>query len=246
LLIDFREPSDAGGDLDRWRMAEAEAFVAIRVPADHHERVCDWKATMKGNAAVLSLRVRSPDACIDRASALAEPGITTEVSDRLVELAKSASRAQAFVIELVVDASPSSVCDGDPCAVVGAAASAMKRHFRNMADGHTRRIANNFQYARFSSLMGLLCVVFMLGCAQAIPDDAGSVLSSIRESLTIFAWVAMWKPAELWLYAHWPERYWRRLAGRLADARVVVRSEGASLAPDASSPGAAVLSRQAD
>lgn len=203
---------------------------------------------MKGSAAVLSLRVRSPDACIDRASPLAEPGITADVSDRLVELAKTASRSQAFVIELVVDASPSpsQVCAADSRVVVGAAASAMKRHFRNMADGHARRIANNFQYARFSSLMGLLCVVIMLGCAQAIPDDAGSVLSSIRESLTIFAWVAMWKPAELWLYAHWPERYWRRLAGRLADARVVVRCEGASFAPDASSPGAAVLSRKAD
>ncbi|AOF82633.1 hypothetical protein BSY238_1387 [Methyloversatilis sp. RAC08] len=189
---------------------------------------------MKGNAAVLSLRLRSADAGIDRASALAEPGITAEVSDRLVELAKKARRSQAFIIELVVDASSWPACESDRHAVVDAAAPAMKRHFRNMADVHTQRIANNFQYARFSSLMGLLCVVIMLGSAQAIPDDAGSVLSSIRESLTIFAWVAMWKPAELWLYAHWPERYWRRLAGRLADARVVVRIEGASLPLDAS------------
>lgn len=193
---------------------------------------------MKGNAVVLSLRVRSPDVCIDRASALAEPGIVAEVSDRLVELAKKARRSQAFVIELVVEVSPAPVFDGDFHAAVDAdsVASAMKRHFRQMAERHTQRIASNFQYARFSSLMGLLCVIFMLGCAQAVPDDAGSVLSSVRESLTIFAWVAMWKPAELWLYAHWPERYWRDMAGRLADARVVVRGEGALLPPDASSP----------
>jgi hypothetical protein len=180
---------------------------------------------VEGHEAVLSLRVRSPDACIDQASAFAEPGIAAEVSDRLVELAKRAGRSQAFVIELVVEVSPSPNCDGD--FHVDAAAAAMRRHFSQMAERHTQRIAGNFRYARFSSLMGLLCVVVMLGCAQAVPDDAGSVLSSVRESLTIFAWVAMWKPAELWLYAHWPERYWRDMARRLADARVVLRSEGA-------------------
>lgn len=192
---------------------------------------------MEGNEAVLSLRVRSPGGCIDRASAFAEPGITAEVSDRLVELAKKVRQSQALVIELVVEVTGSPTRDADLDAVV----AALKRHFRQMTDRHTQRIASNFQYARFSSLTGLLCVIVMLGCAQAVPDDAGSVLSSVRESLTIFAWVAMWKPAELWLYAHWPERYRRRLARRLADARVVLRGDGASLvsAVSAASPEAA-------
>ncbi len=198
---------------------------------------------MEGNEAVLSLRVRSPGDCIDRASAFAEPGITTEVSERLVELAKKTRQSQSLVIELVVEVTGSPTRDADLDATV----AALKRHFRQMTDRYTQRIASNFQYARFSSLTGLLCVIVMLGCAQAVPDDAGSVLSSVRESLTIFAWVAMWKPAELWLYAHWPERYWRRLARRLADARVVLRGDGASVssAVSAVSPEVA-LSRESD
>jgi len=41
--------------------------------------------------------------------------------------------------------------------------------------------------------------VVLLACSQAIPEDAGKLLNGVRESLNIFAWVAMWRPAELWL-----------------------------------------------
>lgn len=63
------------------------------------------------------------------------------------------------------------------------------------------------------------------GCAQLVPENAGTLMSAVRESLTIFAWVAMWKPAELWLYAHWPERYWRTLLLRLSRASVSIGFE---------------------
>ena len=85
-------------------------------------------------------------------------------------------------------------------------------------------IRDIFRFARVSTAVGLLCVVLLLACAQAIPEDAGKRMNGVRESLNIFAWVAMWRPAELWLYAHLPERHWRRLALRLARATVSVES----------------------
>lgn len=104
----------------------------------------------------------------------------------------------------------------------------VRSHFDRMAENHTRRINDIFRYARVTSVVGLLVVILLLGSAQAISDDAGKVMAGLRESLTIFAWVAMWKPAELWLYAHWPERHWRRLALRLVKARIRLVSESAT------------------
>lgn len=77
----------------------------------------------------------------------------------------------------------------------------------------------------------------LLACAQAIPDEAGKLMLGVRESLTIFAWVAMWRPAELWLYAHLPERHWRRLARRLSAAKVRIESStGAPAATPETAP----------
>lgn len=96
----------------------------------------------------------------------------------------------------------------------------LQAHFARVAHRHDLQIRDIFRFARVSTAVGLLCVVVLLACAQAIPDDAGKLMNGLRESLNIFAWVAMWRPAELWLYAHLPERHWRRLALRLGGAKV--------------------------
>ncbi|MHB1373386.1 MAG: hypothetical protein ACYC5W_17715 [Thauera sp.] len=97
-------------------------------------------------------------------------------------------------------------------------------HFARVAHRHDLQIRDIFRFARVSTAVGLLCVIVLLACAQAIPDDAGKLMNGLRESLNIFAWVAMWRPAELWLYAHLPERHWRRLALRLGGATVSVEA----------------------
>ena len=109
-----------------------------------------------------------------------------------------------------------------------AIATRVHTHFTRVAQRHALQIRDIFRFARVSTAVGLLCVVVLLACAQAIPEDAGKLLNGVRESLNIFAWVAMWRPAELWLYAHLPERHWRRLALRLARATVSVESTPAA------------------
>jgi hypothetical protein len=52
----------------------------------------------------------------------------------------------------------------------------------------------------------------------------GRLVTTLSESMIIFAWVAMWSPAELLLYAHLPVRRHRNLAQALARAGVVLRS----------------------
>ena len=103
-------------------------------------------------------------------------------------------------------------------------AACVQGHFSRMAQHHTQQISDIFRFARVATVLGLFVVVVLLACAHAIPDEASKLMLGVRESLTIFAWVAMWRPAELWLYAHLPERHWRRLARRLSEARVLLES----------------------
>jgi len=112
-----------------------------------------------------------------------------------------------------------------------AIATRVHAHFARVAQRHGLQIRDIFRFARVSTAVGLLSVVVLLAGAQAIPEDAGKLMNGVRESLNIFAWVAMWRPAELWLYAHLPERHWRRLALRLAEAAVRVESTPAAPVP---------------
>lgn len=102
--------------------------------------------------------------------------------------------------------------------------NAVNSHFSRVVDDHTRRIADVFLYARVASLVAILVVIILLSFARTIPSNSSQVMAGVSETFTIFAWVAMWKPAELWLYAHWPLRHWRRAALRLAQARVCLVS----------------------
>lgn len=145
------------------------------------------------------------------------------IAEELVTQARAADERLPLLIRFVAP-------DADEARASVIAARA-HTHFARMANRHELQIRDIFRFARVSSAVGLLCVVMLLALAQAIPDDAGKLMNGVRESLNIFAWVAMWRPAELWLYAHLPERHWRRLALRLGVARVTVEAaDGGSTA----------------
>jgi hypothetical protein len=56
--------------------------------------------------------------------------------------------------------------------------------------------------------------------ASLEPRPLGKVLA---ESLVIFAWVANWRPIEIFLYEWWPIVRRRNLYRRLADAKVELK-----------------------
>ena len=143
------------------------------------------------------------------------------IAEELLAQARAADERAPLAIRFVAPDADVAFADA---ACADAIATRVHTHFARVAQRHALQIRDIFRFARVSTAVGLLCVVVLLACAQAIPDDAGKLLNGVRESLNIFAWVAMWRPAELWLYAHLPERHWRRLALRLARATVSVES----------------------
>ena len=168
--------------------------------------------------ATFTVGLRSPESLFLPDSPLLRDELHPEIAQVLLDWARTAGEKRQLAINFALSDAIKTVTEEQVANVVSS-------HFLRMAENHTRRIRDIFRYARVTSVVGLLVVILLLGSAQAISDDAGNVMASLRESLTIFAWVAMWKPAELWLYAHWPERHWRRLALCLAKARISLVSE---------------------
>lgn len=172
--------------------------------------------TMKHAPAIHTIALQSSD--LERLSASRPPAqLPPELSRAMLDWARTVESGRPLEIHFVVA--------GTTSAAKRDAAIAVREHFLRSAGEHTQKIRDIFRYARVTSVVGLLVLVLLLATAQAIPDEAGRLAAAMRESLTIFAWVAMWKPADLWLYAHWPERYWRRQALRLAEARICVLPE---------------------
>ncbi|MDG3066690.1 hypothetical protein ACFQ4M_04085 [Thauera mechernichensis] len=168
----------------------------------------------------IDVALASPQALFDPNCALIPSELHPQIADMLMGAARTADEHKSLLVRIQCP-----TADAPSAEVV---ARIMHAHFTARARQHDQQIRDIFRFARVSSVLGLACVVVLLACAQAIPDDASKLMLGVRESLNIFAWVAMWRPAELWLYAHLPERHWRRLALRLAAAEVSVEKRTAT------------------
>jgi hypothetical protein len=98
------------------------------------------------------------------------------------------------------------------------------RRFANEANLQaTREVKEILKDGWFSLWIGLLAVVVFLGIAEVLPLLGDQrFLKAMSESLIIFYWVILWRPAELLLYEHIPPRRRRHVANLLARADVRV------------------------
>jgi hypothetical protein len=84
------------------------------------------------------------------------------------------------------------------------------------------KLKDLFRVGRHSLAIGIVVLVVSIVASQIIaakldPRPIGKV---IEESVIIFAWVANWRPIEIFLYEWWPIDRRRRLYQRLAAAKV--------------------------
>jgi len=102
---------------------------------------------------------------------------------------------------------------------------AIHEYFRQRAQATRRALRQLFRVGRISLVIGVGVLAAAIGIGEAI---AGLVRKEsygglIKETLVIGGWVALWRPAEIFLYEWWPIRAAARLEDRLAemDVRVV-------------------------
>jgi hypothetical protein len=82
-----------------------------------------------------------------------------------------------------------------------------------------------FRVGRRSLAIGMSVLLLAVIARQAVAArfEPGPLVTIIEESLLIFAWVANWRPIEIFLYDWWPIVRRRSLYRRLAEASVELR-----------------------
>src|SRR5690606_15304104 len=107
---------------------------------------------------------------------------------------------------------------------------AVARHFEYRTGVLTRELRELFRTGRLFLAIGLSIFVFCNALAQATRAifPLNAVTESIEQGLIIVGWVANWRPVELLIFDWWPLRRRIRLYEQLAQAEIVVNSEGQS------------------
>jgi hypothetical protein len=115
----------------------------------------------------------------------------------------------------------------DPASGAAAAgellAEAIHNYYEYKATLVRAELRQMLREGRVSLLIGTAFVSACLGAAEAAGAFlSGSAEAITRESLTIIGWVAMWRPAQTFLYDWWPLRGKIRVFENLRFARVTV------------------------
>ncbi len=176
--------------------------------------------TMPATDSPVSLRlpVVSVDRLLDTTgSPLATPHLHPEAAEALLKLAERAPRGAAMQLEFTVPAQDSHRTEE--------VRQALASHFQQIETEQTHLLHSTLRQGRVAAIVGLVFVAVVLAMAQIITRiESLNYTHAAVESLTIIAWVALWRPAELLLYDHWPVRRHRQLARRLAQARTTLRA----------------------
>jgi hypothetical protein len=97
---------------------------------------------------------------------------------------------------------------------------AIDEYFHACATSERRQLRQLLRRGRLSLVIGLGFVTV----ANVIAEfAAGTRFGIIRDSVVIGAWVALWRPIEIFLYDWWPMRATARLYDRLATMTVSIR-----------------------
>lgn len=117
----------------------------------------------------------------------------------------------------------------------GVIREAIRAQFTHERELVARKIRGNFRHGRILAAIGIGVLAVFLTLAElsqkALPE--GTLRRIVHEGLTITGWVAMWRPAETFLYDWWPLLEERAHIDRILDAPVDVKFAQASLMPTA-------------
>jgi hypothetical protein len=104
---------------------------------------------------------------------------------------------------------------------------AIKGYFHIRSNAISTEMRELFRTGRLAALVALIVLSFCLGFAWFIGSSLkeGPLSQILQESFVIFGWVAIWHPANIFLYSWPPLARRRKLLRRLAEATVTVDGE---------------------
>lgn len=148
--------------------------------------------------------------------------LNTTAAQYIFSQAWYAPRAAAFVIELSIRGEPATPDEAARLEEV------LRIHFGRLANGEEQNLRTLMRTGLISLGIGIcvlaFCTVLSRGVdASPLPDGWRE---GLRDGISVFGWVANWRPAQILLYDWWPVRRSRNLYRRLARARVVPGKTG--------------------
>lgn len=104
------------------------------------------------------------------------------------------------------------------------AADAVRQHFSHRREHAEHQLRGSLHAGWVSLAIGTILLLLLLSLSHAVGRFAPGhpLAAALEEGLTIVAWVAMWRPAELLLYSPWTYRRDIALYRRLEHAEVRV------------------------
>ena len=145
-----------------------------------------------------------------------ERDLDPKAEEYIVEWAREAPARAPLALAIIL---------GRPTAASDDAATladAVHEYFRQRAVATRARLRWLFRGGRISLLIGLAFVGFTVVVGDYISGivDKASYGRMIVDALVIGAWVALWRPLEIFLYDWWPIRAEARLYDRLGEMDV--------------------------
>lgn len=142
----------------------------------------------------------------------------------IVEWAQEVPAGRPLELAVHVDAQTVTVADA------AMLEEAVDEYFRQRALATWRGLRKMFRVGRISLLIGVLFVAGAAIVGEWIASfiSKGQYATLIHDSLVIGAWVALWRPMEIFLYDWWPVRAEARLYERLSKLGVQLIGAGGS------------------
>lgn len=166
--------------------------------------------------ATLSVDVQSIDKVLDTAaSPFAGPELHPQAAAYLMLEAKSFPGAERIDVVFRVPAGSSGSIDP--------LRTAVRRFGEEENQEATKEVKEILKVGRYALVIGAIAVIILRGLSELmllVGDYA--MLKGLSESLVIFYWVILWRPAELLLYDHIQPRRRAKLGRLLANAEVRV------------------------
>ncbi len=99
---------------------------------------------------------------------------------------------------------------------------AAHEYFRRRAAVTRRQLKRLFRVGRISLVIGIAFATAAASLGEILSSLVGqqSHIRVLTESVVIFGWVALWRPAEIFLYDWWPIRAEAKMFDRLAEIDV--------------------------
>jgi len=144
--------------------------------------------------------------------------LDSEAAKYIFDWASEAPARQPLTLQLVLD---SGQTDPDEAAAVP---SAVQDYFRRRAAARRKEVRRLMREGRISLCVAIGFILIATALAQWLVAvlPSGRHTTILYESIVVICWVAMWRPAGIFLYDWWPLVVDARLYDRLAVMPVIL------------------------